>query len=138
MGRSKGRFDFNDDVWTAVSADAKDMIRQLLVVDPAKRLTLEQVSLLSFSPCIQPISCLFKLCALPFSTFGLISGGPAQRLMSGLLMPRSWVAGRQRSTPVLLHCIASPDPQHLQVFEHPWCKTAAGNKQELLKVRQAR
>lgn len=41
--RSKGKFDFNDDVWTAVSADAKDMIKQLLVVDPAKRLTLEQV-----------------------------------------------------------------------------------------------
>ena len=61
--RRKGKFDFNDEVWTAVSADAKDMIRQLLLVEPAKRLTLDQV------------------------------------------------------------------------FEHPWCKTAASEKRELLKVR---
>lgn len=119
MGRSKGRFDFNDDVWTAVSADAKDMIRQLLVVDPAKRLTLEQVSLLSFSPCIQPISCLFKLCALPFSTCGLISGGPAQRLMSGLLMPRSWVAGRQRSTPLCSFTALHPPTPNCRCLSIP-------------------
>ncbi|EFN53546.1 hypothetical protein CHLNCDRAFT_136678 [Chlorella variabilis] len=39
----KGRFDFNDDVWGAVSGEAKDMIRQLLLVDPAQRLTLDGV-----------------------------------------------------------------------------------------------
>ena len=41
--RRKGRFDFNDDVWGAVSGEAKDMIRQLLLVDPAQRLTLDGV-----------------------------------------------------------------------------------------------
>ncbi|PSC73989.1 CAMK CAMK1 kinase [Micractinium conductrix] len=39
----KGRFDFNDEVWSAVSADAKDLIRNLLMVDPTKRLTVPQV-----------------------------------------------------------------------------------------------
>ncbi|KAL4854215.1 Calcium/calmodulin-dependent protein kinase type 1D [Chlorella vulgaris] len=39
----KGRFDFNDDVWTAVSEDAKDMIRKLLAVDPQQRMTISQV-----------------------------------------------------------------------------------------------
>lgn len=37
------QFDFNDDVWSVVSADAKDIIKRLLVVDPAKRLTLQEV-----------------------------------------------------------------------------------------------
>jgi serine/threonine protein kinase len=58
----KGKFDFNDDVWSVVSADAKDVIRRLLVVDPAKRMTLQEV------------------------------------------------------------------------FEHPWCKSAADDKRELLKT----
>lgn len=39
----KGKFNFNDEVWAAVSADAKDMISGLLAVDPQKRLTVEQV-----------------------------------------------------------------------------------------------
>ncbi|KAL4424298.1 hypothetical protein ABPG75_001599 [Micractinium tetrahymenae] len=39
----KGSFDFKDDVWTAVSADAKDLISKLLVVDPRSRLTINEV-----------------------------------------------------------------------------------------------
>lgn len=35
----KGRFDYDDEVWGHVSADAKDLIKQLLVVEPRKRLT---------------------------------------------------------------------------------------------------
>ncbi|KAI7836176.1 hypothetical protein COHA_009943 [Chlorella ohadii] len=56
------QFDFNDDVWSVVSGDAKDVIKRLLVVDPAKRMTLQEV------------------------------------------------------------------------FEHPWCKSAADDKRELLKT----
>ena len=36
-----GDFNFDDEVWDAVSADAKDLIRRLIVVDPARRLTAE-------------------------------------------------------------------------------------------------
>lgn len=39
----KGKYDFNDKVWTAISPEAKDLIKGLLVVDPSKRLTCEQV-----------------------------------------------------------------------------------------------
>lgn len=35
----KGKFEFDDEVWSHVSADAKDLIQKLLVVDPMKRLT---------------------------------------------------------------------------------------------------
>ena len=38
-----GQFSFRDAVWEPVSPDAKDLIRKLLVVDPTKRLTCEQV-----------------------------------------------------------------------------------------------
>lgn len=37
-----GDFNFDDEVWVHVSEDAKDLIRKLLVVDPAKRYTVEQ------------------------------------------------------------------------------------------------
>lgn len=39
----KGKFDFSDDVWGAVSPEAKDLIRRLLVVDPRSRLTIPEV-----------------------------------------------------------------------------------------------
>lgn len=39
----KGRFDFNDEVWSAVTGEAKDLIKQLLLVDPKKRATIEEV-----------------------------------------------------------------------------------------------
>ena len=38
-----GQFEFDASIWKPVSAAAKDLIRKLLVVDPAKRLTCEQV-----------------------------------------------------------------------------------------------
>lgn len=48
MGRSQkelfrkivaGKFDFDDEEWGDVSEDAKDLVRQMLVLDPAKRIT---------------------------------------------------------------------------------------------------
>jgi calcium/calmodulin-dependent protein kinase I len=39
----RGKFDFNDPAWSNVSDNAKDLLRKLLVVDPSKRLTCEQV-----------------------------------------------------------------------------------------------
>ena len=39
----QGNPDMNDPVWEEVSQDAKDLIAKLLVVDPTKRLTIEQV-----------------------------------------------------------------------------------------------
>lgn len=38
-----GAFRYSDPVWKSVSWQAKDLISRLLVVDPAKRLTVEQV-----------------------------------------------------------------------------------------------
>ena len=38
-----GRYDFPSPWWDTVSADAKDLVNKLLVVDPKKRLTAEQV-----------------------------------------------------------------------------------------------
>merc|ERR1719453_471275 len=38
----KGKFTYEDEVWSHVSADAKNLIDQLLVMDPSKRLTAEQ------------------------------------------------------------------------------------------------
>jgi calcium-dependent protein kinase len=38
-----GRYDFNSEEWGTVSAEAKDLISRLLLVDPSKRLTAEQV-----------------------------------------------------------------------------------------------
>jgi len=37
-----GEFEFPDPYWTDIEEDAKDLIRKLLVVDPAKRYTAEQ------------------------------------------------------------------------------------------------
>lgn len=37
-----GNYDFSDPVWGAVSDDAKDLVRCLLVVKPKHRLTAEQ------------------------------------------------------------------------------------------------
>ncbi|KAI3424231.1 hypothetical protein D9Q98_009587 [Chlorella vulgaris] len=38
-----GKFSMEDSVWTPVSNEAKELVSQLLVVDPSKRLTCEQV-----------------------------------------------------------------------------------------------
>ena len=35
----KGKFDFNDEAWEGVSSQARDLIEQLIVVDPAHRLS---------------------------------------------------------------------------------------------------
>lgn len=35
----KGQYEFHEEYWGQVSDDAKDLIRKLLVVDPAKRFT---------------------------------------------------------------------------------------------------
>lgn len=38
------RFDFaDDDAWGAISDDAKDLVRHLLVLDPTERFTMDQV-----------------------------------------------------------------------------------------------
>jgi serine/threonine protein kinase len=39
----KGEYDFPAPYWTEVSEEAKDLVRKLLCVDPAKRLTAQQV-----------------------------------------------------------------------------------------------
>jgi len=36
------QLDFDDEAWAHISDDAKDIIRQLIVADPSKRLTAEQ------------------------------------------------------------------------------------------------
>lgn len=41
----QGKPDMNDPVWNEVSSEAKDLIANLLVVDPTKRLTVEEVRL---------------------------------------------------------------------------------------------
>lgn len=38
-----GKYDMGDPVWSAVSDDAKDLIKKLLTVDPTKRLTIEGI-----------------------------------------------------------------------------------------------
>ena len=38
-----GRYDFPSPWWDNISADAKDLVKKLLVVDPKKRFTAEQV-----------------------------------------------------------------------------------------------
>jgi len=37
------KYDFDDPVWDEISESAKDLIRSLLVKDPAKRFTADQV-----------------------------------------------------------------------------------------------
>eukprot|EP00042_Codosiga_hollandica_P028233 m.146959 g.146959 ORF g.146959 m.146959 type:complete len:356 (-) comp52719_c0_seq2:108-1175(-) len=39
----KGKFDFDDRYWHEVSADAKDIIRRILVVNPTNRFTTQQI-----------------------------------------------------------------------------------------------
>ena len=39
----KGKFDFDERYWHEVSADAKDLIKHMLIVDPVKRFTTYQV-----------------------------------------------------------------------------------------------
>ena len=39
------------DDWNHISAGAKDVVQKLLVVDPAKRMTAEQVKIMSHRPC---------------------------------------------------------------------------------------
>ena len=36
------KFNFNDDVWMTISDDAKDLIKQLIIVKPGNRLTAKQ------------------------------------------------------------------------------------------------
>lgn len=38
----RGEFKFHSPMWDNVSAEAKDLIKKLLVVDPSQRLTAEQ------------------------------------------------------------------------------------------------
>lgn len=38
-----GKYEFHPENWNEITEDAKDLIRKLLVVDPAKRLTAQQV-----------------------------------------------------------------------------------------------
>lgn len=38
-----GQYDFPDAEWSSVSAEAKDLIRQMLSIDPTKRLQIEEV-----------------------------------------------------------------------------------------------
>lgn len=40
---AKGAFHFHDEAWGAVSAGAKDLVKGMLTVDPAARITLEAV-----------------------------------------------------------------------------------------------
>lgn len=69
------QFDFPDPYWTDVSADAKDFIQKLLVIDPHKRLTAEQalahpwiaVCLFFFS--FRFVSCLFRFAFCPDLVF---------------------------------------------------------------------
>lgn len=44
----RGQFDFPSPEWDHVSEDAKDFIRHLLVVDPEKRYTAKQASMLAW------------------------------------------------------------------------------------------
>mmetsp|Transcript_4118 Transcript_4118/g.4768 ORF Transcript_4118/g.4768 Transcript_4118/m.4768 type:complete len:473 (+) Transcript_4118:374-1792(+) len=39
----KGEFDFNDPAWEPISAQAKDLIKKLIVIDPKRRFTTEQL-----------------------------------------------------------------------------------------------
>lgn len=39
----EAKYEFYENEWQGISAEAKDLIRRLLVVDPGKRLTMEQV-----------------------------------------------------------------------------------------------
>ncbi len=105
------QFDFNDDVWSVVSGDAKDVIKRLLVVDPAKRMTLQEVG--HCAACLGPPRiCCFGLVLAPWRSANGV------RPLSGTEL-------------AVLPCIAPPVSQ---VFEHPWCKSAADDKRELLKV----
>lgn len=40
---AKAKYEFHDAEWSTVSDSAKDLIKRLLVVDPAQRLTMEQM-----------------------------------------------------------------------------------------------
>ena len=39
----KGQYEFDSPYWDEVSADAKDLIKRMLVVDPAKRESADQL-----------------------------------------------------------------------------------------------
>lgn len=39
----RGDYDFPDPYWTDISAEAKDLVSRLLTVDPAKRITCDEV-----------------------------------------------------------------------------------------------
>lgn len=39
----KGKYDFPSPIWDNISEEAKEIIRNLLVVDPSKRMTCEQL-----------------------------------------------------------------------------------------------
>ena len=40
---AEAKYEFHDAEWAHVSADAKDLIKQILIVDPAQRLTMQQM-----------------------------------------------------------------------------------------------
>jgi len=94
-----------------VSGDAKDVIKRLLVVDPAKRMTLQEVG--HCAACLGPPRiCCFGLVLAPWRSANGV------RPLSGTEL-------------AVLPCIAPPVSQ---VFEHPWCKSTADDTRELLKV----
>ncbi len=39
----QGCYDFYDEAWSTVSAEAKDVVKRLLCVDPVKRASLEEI-----------------------------------------------------------------------------------------------
>jgi calcium/calmodulin-dependent protein kinase I len=38
-----GKYDMSDPIWNNISTDAKDLIKKLLVVDPAQRITAKEI-----------------------------------------------------------------------------------------------
>nr|XP_012549845.2 MAP kinase-activated protein kinase 2 isoform X2 [Bombyx mori] len=48
-----GQYDFPDPEWSSVSSEAKNLIRGMLSVDPAKRMTIQQVSNVMSSPWVR-------------------------------------------------------------------------------------
>lgn len=87
-----GKFSFSDSVWKGVSRQAKDLISRLLVVNPAKRLTCEQVA----------------------STDRRLLQPRRVRLLHSLL-----ASGR---LPTFEQTFRRTPPAHVQVLAHPWMK----------------
>lgn len=88
----KGKFEFDDRYWGEISEDAKNLIVNMLQVDPVARYDTEQVR-------AQLIANADR--------FGLVGH------------PRTPVAGLCVRSTCLLSLTARP-PTHTQVLEHPW------------------